>query len=78
MLHDVTPTNGSTSTFSVASGEWLVKNVKSGAIRLRWSKFYLYLNAGFYMLIGDGRDLLRRCPNSLISRELEQLASSMK
>lgn len=73
----VTHTSVWISMWNAESGGWLQRNAKIEAIRQRWSeclhssKFDLRAN----MII---RQLRKSCPNSLLARELDQMAASMK
>jgi len=72
----VVQTSGLTCMSSVETGEWRGKNAKIEEIKPGWSKrlFTAYL----MKLIFCNRQLRKTCPNSLIARELDQIASSMK
>jgi hypothetical protein len=68
--------------WNAGNGGWQGRNVKSGAIKLNWSKLSLKLRSitirGVDSSCFLNREIRKKCPNSLILRELDQIASSMK
>lgn len=63
--------------WSVGSGVWQARNAKIVGIKPNWSGS-TWLNNKVLVLTRFDREIRKKCPNSMILRELDQLASSMK
>ena len=67
--------------WSAGNGGWLGRNVRRRDIKRSWSEWcYIYCVQSWgadEVYLGVCSQLRRTCPNSLIARELDQLAASM-
>lgn len=67
-----------TYTPNVGSGAWQERNAKTVVIRSNWSMFLFYVVLQAVETDGACREIRKKCPNSVILRELDQIAQSMK
>ena len=70
--------SGPTCMWNVVNGAWLGMSARSGTIRPSWSRFNALLPVNPTHFISLNSELRKRAPNSMISRELDQIATTMK